>query len=114
MSSALNHSEGKPRLVIFYEDLMDNCLRELRRVAEFLGKPERAKQVDVQGAVEEFVEKGLQHYRASIVQATASHGIDPRVHALYLGQRNSVSFDRNEIKSFRRDIVSLNQNNRQQ
>jgi len=114
VSSALHHTEGKPRLVIFYEDLMDDCLRELQCLAGFLGKPERAQQADVQQAVQEFIDKGLQHYRASIVQATASHGIDPRAQALYLVQRNSVSFDRNEIKSFRQDIISLNQNNRQQ
>lgn len=96
VSSALNHSEGKPRLVIFYEDLMDDCLRELQRLAEFLGKPERAKQVDVQGAVQEFIEEGLQHYRASIVHATASSRIDLRARALYIAQRISVSFGRQE------------------
>ena len=95
VSSALNHSEGKPRLVVFYEDLMDDCLRELQRLAEFLGKPERAKHVDVQEAVQEFIEKGLQHYRASVVQATASPRIDLRARALYIAQRISVSFGRN-------------------
>lgn len=97
VSSALSHSEGKPRLVIFYEDLMDDCLRELHRLAEFLGKPERAKQGDVQEAVQEFIEKGLQHYRASIGQATASSRIDLCARALYLAQRTSVSFGRKEI-----------------
>ena len=97
VSSALNYTEGKPRLVMFYEDVMDDCLRELQRMAEFLGKPEQAKQVDVQEAVHEFMEKGLQHYRASIVQATANPRIDLRAKALYLAQRISVSFGRKEI-----------------
>jgi hypothetical protein len=97
VSSALNHTEGKPRLVVFYEDLMDDCLREMQRLAEFLGKPERAKQVDVQGAVQEFIEKGLQHYRASIMDATTSPGIDLRARALYIAQRISVSIGRKEI-----------------
>jgi hypothetical protein len=97
VSSTLNYTEGKPRLVIFYEDLMDDCLRELQRLAGFLGKPERAKQVDVQEAVLGFVEKGLQHYRASIAQATASSRIDLRARALYLAQRISVSFGRKEL-----------------
>src|SRR3989442_1198462 len=78
VSSALNHSEGKPRLVIFYEDLMDDCLRELRRLAEFLGEPKMAEQVEVQEAVQEFIEKGLQHYRASFAEVTASSRIDLR------------------------------------
>ena len=97
VNSALEHSDGRPRLVIFYEDLMDDCLRELQRLAEFLGKPERAEQVDVQEAVQEFIEKGLQHYRTSIVQATASPRIALRARALYIAQRISVSFGRKEI-----------------
>ena len=97
ISSALSHTEGKPRLLIFYEDLMDDCLRELPRLAGFLGKPERAEQVAVQEAVQGFIEAGLQHYRASIVQAVASVRIDLRARALYLAQRISVSFGRREI-----------------
>ena len=48
---ALEQSDGKPRLITFYEDLMDDCLSELRRLADFLGKPERAEQVAVQETV---------------------------------------------------------------
>ena len=113
VSSALRDTEGKPRVVTFYEDLMDDCLRQLQRLAGFLGKPERAQQADVQEAVQEFIDQGLQHYRTSIEQAAASPGIDPRATALYLAQRRSVSPGRNEIKSLQRDINSLNQSNRQ-
>jgi len=88
VSSALNHTEGKPRLVIFYEDLMDDCLGELQRLAEFSGRPERARQVSVQEAVQQFIEKGLQHYRSPAVEATP--GIDPRANALYLAQRETI------------------------
>ncbi len=94
VSAALNHTEGKPRLVIFYEDLMDDCLRELQRLAEFLGEPERAKQVDVQEAVQRFTDKGLQHYRTSLVQATAGSKFDFYARALYIAQRLSVNLDR--------------------
>lgn len=97
VSSALNHTDGKPRLMIFYEDVMADFGRELQRLATFLGKPERAQQVDVQEAVEEFIEMGLQHYRASIVHSTASSRIDLRAKALYLAKRISVSFGRKEI-----------------
>lgn len=94
VSSALNHSGGKPRLVVFYEDVVDDCLRELRRLAEFLGEPERAEPVDVQEAVQEFVETGLQHYRVPIEEALANPRIDSRARALYLAQRISVSLGR--------------------
>ena len=59
-------SDGKACLVIFYEDLMDDCDRELQRLAEFLGQPERAQQIDVREAVRDFIDKGLQHHCASI------------------------------------------------
>lgn len=94
VSSALKHSDGRPRLVVFYEDLMEDCLGALQRLAGFLGKPERAEQADVQEAVQAFIEKGLQHYRASLVQATASPRIDRRARALYIAQRISVSLGR--------------------
>jgi hypothetical protein len=96
VNSALEHSEGRPRLVIFYEDLVDDCLRELQLLADFLGKPERAKAVDVQRAVREFTEKELQHYQTSLVQASASPKIAVRPKALYIAQRISVSFGRRE------------------
>jgi hypothetical protein len=86
--SALNHSEGKPRLLIFYEDLMDDCLRELQRLADFIGKHERAKQVEVQEAVQEFTEPELQHYRATIRPVQARSRIDLCARALYIALRS--------------------------
>ena len=96
VNSALEHSDGKSRLVIFYEDLIDDCLRELQLLADFLGKPERAKALDVQRATREYMEKELQHYQTSIVQAAASPKIAVRPKALYIAQRISVSFGRRE------------------
>jgi len=97
VSSALNHSEGKQRLVVFYEDLMDDCLRELQCLAEFLSRPERAKQVDVREAVQEFIEPGLQHYRSPIGDAKASSKVELCARVLYIAQRISVGFVRKEI-----------------
>ncbi|MDX6709958.1 MAG: hypothetical protein QOH96_974 [Blastocatellia bacterium] len=97
VSSALNYSEGKPRLVIFYEDLMDDCLRELRRLAGFLGKPERAKQLEAQEAMQQFIEKGLQHYRTPIAKATPGSGVELTAMALYTSQRISGRFGREGI-----------------
>ena len=96
VNSALKHTDKRSRLVIFYEDLIDDCLRELQLLADFLGKSKRAKSVDVQEAVQEFMEKELQHYHTSLVQATASPGIDVRAKALFIAQRISVSFGRRE------------------
>jgi hypothetical protein len=95
--SAFQHSEGKPRLVVFYEDLMNHPLRETQRLADFLGTPEMLQQEDVKAVIQEFVEKGLQHHRTSIARAMASPRIDLPTRAFYIAQRISVSLGQNEI-----------------
>jgi hypothetical protein len=40
--------------------------------------------------VQEFIEKGLQHYRSSIAETTANPGIDVRATAIYLAQRTTI------------------------
>jgi hypothetical protein len=64
VSAALKYSEGKPRLVVVYEDLMNDCFGELQRIAEFLGTSERASQPDVREAVQEFIDPNLQHHHS--------------------------------------------------
>jgi hypothetical protein len=97
VSTALRHSDGKARLVIFYEDLMDDAFRELRRLAEFLGKAERAKLREAQEAVQDFIDRGLQHYHASTVHAAAGSTSELCARALFIAQRISASFSRGEI-----------------
>jgi hypothetical protein len=96
VASALQHSDGRPRLTVFYEDLMDNWERELRRLAAFLGMPERAEQMEVKEKVREFTEKGLQHFRTSVVDTVMDPRIDRHAIALFVAQRISMSFGRNE------------------
>lgn len=95
--SAFQHSEGKSRLIVFYEDLMKNSLRETERLADFLGTSEGLTQGDVQTVIQEFVEKGLQHHRTSIVRAMVSPRIDLHTRAFYLAQRISVGLGQKEI-----------------
>jgi hypothetical protein len=66
VNSALQHSAGQPRLIIFHENLMNNWPRELQRLADFPGNSGRAQQMDVRKAVQVFIKQGLQHYRTSI------------------------------------------------
>lgn len=99
VTSALAHSDGKPRLVVFYEDLMTDWLTELRRVAAFLGKPEQAEKIEIQDAVREFIEKGLQHHRTSLVRTIAAPKISGRAKALFIAQRLSMNFGRKELNT---------------
>lgn len=93
VSSTLNQTLGKSRLVVFYEDLIDDGLGESLRLAEFLGKPERAKLEDVQAEVQGFLEKGLQHYRTSLANTAVSSRIDLYARTLYIAQRISLSLE---------------------
>lgn len=97
VQSAFQHSEGKPRLIVFYEDLMKHPLRETQRLADFLGTSERLQQPDVQKVIQEFIDKGLQHHRTSIARAMASPRIDFPTKAFYIAQRISVSLGQKEI-----------------
>jgi hypothetical protein len=90
VTSALKHSAGQSRLIVFYEDLMNNWPRELQRLANFLGNSGRAQQIDVREAVQMFIEPGLQHYRTSIPQIMTNRKISFHAKALYLAQRISA------------------------
>lgn len=94
VTSALQHSDGRPRLTVFYEDLVDNLERELPRLAAFLGMPERAEQMEVKAKVREFTEKGLQHFRTSVVDTNVNPSIDRHARALFIAQRISMRLGR--------------------
>jgi hypothetical protein len=91
VASALHYTEGRTRLVVFYEDLMDNCQGELARLGQFLRMPERAADTEVVNAAQEFIEKSLQHYRTSLAELLSDDRIDARARDLYLSQRESLS-----------------------
>jgi len=93
-SSALGFTEGKPRLIVFYEDLMGDCLRELWRLGDFLGRTEQANQAKVQEAVQQFLEGGLHHFHASVGDTTTNLRIDRRATALYFALKLSVDLGR--------------------
>lgn len=94
VSSALQHTEGKPRLVVCYEDLMNDGLGELPRLAEYLGVSERADQAEMRKAVAEFIEPGLQHFRADVVRAAGHSEAELSASSLYADLRNSESSTR--------------------
>jgi hypothetical protein len=91
VSSALKYTEGKPRVVVFYEDIIDNSAPELNRLAEFLGRTERAGQTDVQAKVKAFIERELQHHSAPALDTTFNSTAERSARAIYLAERISVN-----------------------
>ncbi|MBW1974201.1 MAG: sulfotransferase domain-containing protein [Deltaproteobacteria bacterium] len=87
VSSALEHTQDQPRLLVFYEDVMENWRRELKRLAQFIGKPELAEEVTVQSAVGEFVTNELYHHRTSLLEVLDTPDLAFTAKALYLSLR---------------------------
>jgi len=91
LSSALQCSRGKPRLLVFYQDLIEEKQRSLAMLAEFIGSTERANDVSVKNAADEFTELGLQHH--SEESARTNSQLEPSAQSLYSYLRKARSFD---------------------
>jgi hypothetical protein len=74
VQGSLEHTAGQPRMLIFYDDVLDDWRQELRRLAAFLDQPHRADQADVQRAVGDYVDAGLRHHRPGEAQHDLSIG----------------------------------------
>ena len=62
---SLLHTEGKPRLLVTYERLVDAWEEEVNRVAEFLDQPPLSERPAVHQAVRAFLDPGLRHHRTA-------------------------------------------------
>jgi hypothetical protein len=61
LRQALAHTEGQPRIVVAYEDLLTDWRKEVRRLARFIGRPGEGERAEVQAAIGEFLDPALQH-----------------------------------------------------
>jgi len=79
-TAALEHTQGRARLLVFYDELLGDPLRESHRLAVFSGLPGRHSP-KCQEAIREFLRPGLRH-----PVATADHrdrSAEHPAHALY-------------------------------
>ena len=75
VQSSLAHTSGQPRLFVFYDDIMHDWAPEVRRIAAFIGRPERADDPDVLAAVGTFLERELCHHRMTIEDLAADQQV---------------------------------------
>lgn len=87
VSSALHHTATLPRHIVFYEDVMNDWPSELARLASFLGRPDRARQTDVQEGVKELLDREQQHYLTSPIEVLNATGMTFHANALYVALR---------------------------
>jgi hypothetical protein len=74
-------------MFVFYEDLINDWTPDLRRLAAFIGRPERGDDPHVQASVGEFVEKELCHHRMSLEGLAGTQQISFATKGLYSALR---------------------------
>lgn len=66
-ATALRHTSGAPRLILFYEDLMADWRHAFERIAAFLGRPDAAHDAEALREASAFVSSDLRHYQTDLV-----------------------------------------------
>lgn len=73
---ALQHTAGRPRRFVCYDSIVDELPDELRRLAGFVGVPERAELPDVREPVARFIDGKLRHHRSASYTGTVNDSGD--------------------------------------
>ena len=105
VQSSLTHTSGQPRLFVFYEDIVNDWALELRRMAAFIGRPERGEDPRVHASVGEFLEKELCHHHVSMEDLAGSQRISFATKGLYLALRVHAPQETRVDDAFSRDRV---------
>jgi len=71
---AFTHTQGLPRVVVFFEDIVESWQSQLGPLSHFIGKPESAAVIGVQTAIQGFIDKKLHHHRTLSRVSEGNHG----------------------------------------
>jgi len=69
MQAALRDTAGQSRIIVIYDDLLDDCQRELERLSAFIGRREQAVNPETREAARDFVDTGLRHHTRRPIDA---------------------------------------------
>jgi hypothetical protein len=69
VASTFAHTAGRPRLLLFYEDLMADWQGQVRRLAAFVGVPQGEDDTLVRRAIQAAVDQELHHHRTPLSDA---------------------------------------------
>jgi hypothetical protein len=84
---ALMHTGGRPRMFVFYEDLMSDPQAHADRLAGFIGEAGAADRPEVQDALSAFVTENLWHHRTPLKRVVYDRRVAFEAKALYLAIR---------------------------
>lgn len=87
LRSSLAHTTGLPRLFTFYDDLVTDWPAEVRRLSRFVWDRAVDEEPGVRDAVNDVLEKDLQHHRASTVEVSGDPQLAFPPKAVYLVMR---------------------------
>src|SRR5262245_25912060 len=83
VQAILAHTSGRTRTFVSYEDILGDRLGELRRLAAFVGQPERADDHGIREALDAFVEDKLCHHHLSMEELAADRRTSFATKGLY-------------------------------
>jgi hypothetical protein len=90
-AASLRHTEGEPRLLVFFDDWFNDTERQLARVADFI-EPEPQRRPDGwEAAARSFVDSGLRHHRQGPGDLATDAEVPPEVRLFYLALRQGSS-----------------------
>lgn len=84
LRDSLEYTLGRPRLLVFYEDVLDDWERELQRLGAFIGAEGSLNRVRRLAAKEGVVEEALSHHRTSVGDSLDDPRVGLPTKALYL------------------------------
>jgi uncharacterized coiled-coil protein SlyX len=94
--AALEHTASEPRLILFYEDFIDDWRSSVARISGFLGITTGQ---EAQASLEEFVEAGMEHHRTAVLEAVEDIEVSYSARSLYLALRLYDYYQRKESLS---------------
>lgn len=106
VQASLAHTTGQPRIFVFYDDIMDDWASELRRMAAFIGRPDRAEDPRIREALGGFLDGELCHHRLSTAALAADEQISLAAKSLYFTLRDYHALAAREMRA-RQTIASL-------
>ena len=65
VDSQIRHTEGRDRLLVFHQDLLNNWQEWVGRLGDFVGRPEMARNPYVLDAIGAEIDPGLVHHTSS-------------------------------------------------
>jgi GT2 family glycosyltransferase len=82
--AALENSAGASRLILSYENTLNDPQCTLTRLAAFVGRPKLARKPAIQAALDDFIERDLRHHHSTLIDTADDGALAFEAKSLYL------------------------------